>query len=209
MIPRQFDASDNLLKRFLWLYGLYALLNRLTFLFGYYFLPEGFMRSSPQVGVSRLAAAPESFWTELAITLLFNLVGVGMLGVVLNLNQVKGFPVGYLLPISLGITGGLIAGTNSFAISDLKKYNALEGVALGESIGGFEMLAYILIVAATANLAMYQYRSWWRWSGDWKPLRLKAFRDLRLTTAEVAFLAVAALLFLFAAYRETTMANPT
>ncbi len=80
---------------------------------------------------------------------------------------------------------------------------------LGESIGGFEMLACILIVAATADLAMYQYRSWWKWSGEWKPLKLKGFRDLKLTTAEAAFLVVAVLLFLLAAYRETTMAKPT
>jgi len=208
MISQQFTLTDGLLKRFLWLYGLCALLSNLAYLFGFYFLPEGFMRSSPQVGVAGLVATTGSFWMELAITLVLNLGGVALLVVVLNFNQVKGVPAGYLLPISLAIAGGLIAGTNSFAASDLKQFNAWEGTALGHSIGGFETLAYILIVAATANLGMYQYRSWWRWSGEWKPVQFKGFRDLRLTKAEWAFLVIAILLFLFAAVRETLMAKP-
>jgi hypothetical protein len=134
MISQQFTSTEGLLKRFLWLYGLYALLNNLGYLFGYYFLPERFMRSSPQVGVGGLVATPESFWMQFVITLVLNLGGVGLLAVVLNLNQVKGFPAGYVLPISLAITGGLMAGTNSFAASDLKQFNAWEGMALGQSI---------------------------------------------------------------------------
>jgi len=203
----QQSTIKSLLARFLWLYGLYALLNNLTYLFGYYFLPEGFMRSSPHVGVGKLVATAESFWLELMLTLVFNF-GIALLAFVLNLNQVNGVPTGYVLPISLAITGGLIAGTNSFAASDLKQYNAWEGMALGQSIGGLEMLAYILVVAATANLAMYQYRSWWRWSGEWGPLKIKRFRDLRLAKLEVVFLVIAILLFLFAAFRETMMVKP-
>lgn len=208
MVTQRSMSTEGLLKRFLWLYGVYALLNNLAYLFGYHFLPEGFMRSSPQVGVGGLAASPDSFWTELVITLAFNLVGVGLLAVILNFNQIKGFPVGYLLPISLAVTGGLIAGTNSFAASDLKQFNSWEGLALGLGIGGFEMLAYILIVAATSNLAMYQYRSWWRWSGEWKPVKIKELRDLRLTRGEAAFLVIAVFIFLLAAFRETMMVKP-
>jgi hypothetical protein len=207
VISQSSTSTKSLFSRLLWLYGLYALLNNLAFLFGYYFLPEGFMRSSPQVGVGRLVATAESFWMELALTLVLNL-GIALLAVALNLNQVRGFPVGYVLPISLAITGGLIVGTNSFAASDLRQYNAWEGMALGQSIGGLEMLAYILVIAATANLAMYQYRSWWRWGGEWSPRKIKRFRDLKLTKAEVVFLIIAVLLFFFAAFRETMMVKP-
>lgn len=78
-------------------------------------------------------------------------------------------------------------------------------MALGSSIGGPGMLAYALIAAATANLTVEQYRSWWRCSGEWKPARVRRFRDLRLTRPEVVTIAVAVLLFLAAAYRETAM----
>jgi hypothetical protein len=198
-------ASDHVLKRFLWLYGVYALLNNGFYLFGYYLLPEGFMRSSPQVAAGRLAARPESFWGELAVTLFFNLGWMAVLAFVLNLNQVNGFPTGYILPFTLGITTGLIAGTNSFAASDLTQYNAWEGMALGLSIGGLEMAAYILILAATANMAIYQYRSWWRWSGEYKAVKIRSFRELRLTRGEKVALLLGMALLLLAALRETMM----
>ena len=164
------------------------------------------MRRSPQVAVGGLVAEAGSFWSELGLTLFFNLVLMSGLVIVLNLNRVKGFPVGYLMPISLGITAGLISGTNSFAASDLTLYNAWEGMALGLSIGGLEMFAYILIVAATANLTMYEYRSWWRWSGEWKATRVRSFRELRLTRPEMITLAIAVLLMLAASYREPNFA---
>jgi hypothetical protein len=202
----QLGSRDHVLKRFLWLYGVYALLNNAAYLFGYYLLPEGFMRSSPQGAVGRAAARPDSFWGELVVTLFFNLGWMAILAFVLNLNQVKGFPVGYILPVSLGITAGLVAGTNSFAASDLTQYNAWDGMALGLSIGGLEMLAYILILAATANLAMYQYRSWWRWSGEYKPVKLRSFRELKLTRGEAIALVLGVLMLLLAALRETLIA---
>jgi hypothetical protein len=198
-------GQDHVLKRFLWLYGVYALLNNASYLFGYYLLPEGFMRGSPQAAVGRAAARPESFWGELAVTLIFNLGWMAILAFVLNLNQVNGFPTGYILPVSLGISSGLIAGTNSFIASDLTQYNAWEGMAMGLSIGGLEMAAYILVLAATADLAMYQYRSWWRWSGEYKPVKIRSFRELRLTKGEVIALVLALLLLLLAAVRETLM----
>ena len=206
MTSPQHRQTDGVFKRTMWLYGLHTLLSNGMYIIGFYFLPEGFMRRSPQVAVGRLVTQAGSFWSELGLTLVFNLVLMSGLVIILNLNRVKGFPAGYLIPISLGIIGGLISGTNSFAASDLSRYNAWEGMALGLSIGGLEMLAYVLVVAATANLTMYQYRSWWRWSGEWKATRVRGFRELRLTRSELLTLAIAVLLMLIAAYRETVFA---
>jgi len=190
----------------MWLYGLHTVLSDGAYLLGFYFLPQGFMRDSPQVAVGRMVAQADSFWSQFGLTLLLNLGLVGGLVIVLNTTRVKQFPTGYLLPITLGAVGGLISGTNSFAASDLTRYNAWEGTALGLSIGGLEMLAYVLVAAATANLTVEQYRSWWRWSGEWKPIKVRRVRDLRLTRAEVVTLAIAVLLLLAAAYRETVFA---
>ncbi len=200
--PRQLQ-TDGVAKRALCLYGLHTVLNNGTYLLGFYLLPQGFMRGGPQVAVGGMVAQEGSFWGQLGFTLLFNLVLASGLAIVLNLNRVRTVPAGYLFPIVLGITGGLISGTNSFAASDLTSYNAWEGMALGLSIGGLEMLAYVLVVAATANLTVYQYRSWWRWSGEWKATKVRRFRDLKLTRSEVLTLAIAVLLLLAAAYKET------
>lgn len=109
-------------------------------------------------------------------------------------------------PISLGLFSGLISGTNSFAASNLRDYNAWDGMAFGLSIGGVEMLAYILVIAATAGLGVYPYRSWWRWSGAWAPVKLRRLRDIRLSRSEIACLALGIVLLIAAAYRETWLA---
>jgi len=195
---------DNVFKRLLLLYGAYMLISDAMFLVGYYLLPEGILRGSPQVQAAG-AIVSGSFWQEFGMTLLINLVWIGGLATVLNFNQVRGFPMGYIMIVPLALFSGLVLGTNSFAASDLKLYNAWEGTALGMSIGGVETLGLLLITAATVACGVYQYRSWWRWGGEWKPTKLMRLRDIRLTRAEwLSFIGGVTLLVL-AAYRETAM----
>ena len=196
--------GDHVLRRAMWLYGAHTVLNNGAYLVGFYFLPEGLLRSSPQVAViGEVVARAGSFWRELGLTLLMNVVVQCGFIVVANLVRVKRLPVGYLLVMSLGLFGGLIAGTNSFADSNLTDFDARQGMALGLSIGGLEMLGYALVAAATANLTMQQYSSWRRWNPDHR----RRFRDLRLTRPELVTLAAALTLFLVAAWRETVMAS--
>ena len=131
------QTQDSVFKRILWLYGLYTLLFNVCFVFSYYLLPEGFMRGSPQTAAGAIVARAESFWPQFGLTLLFNLGIVTTIAVVANFNQVKGLPAGYLIPIALGITGGLIVGSNSFIADNLDRYsNVREAMALGQTIGG-------------------------------------------------------------------------
>jgi hypothetical protein len=88
------QPNNPVLKRVLLLYGAYMLLNNSTYLIGYYFLPEGFMRGSPQTAAGRIVDSVGSFGMELALTLAFNLGMVTLLAILLNLNQVNGFPTG-------------------------------------------------------------------------------------------------------------------
>jgi hypothetical protein len=127
--------------------------------------------------------------------------------VVLNFNRIKGMPVGYIVPVYLGIVNGLVVGTNSFLESDLSEYDAREGMALGLTIGGLETLGFVLIVASTVRFGVYHYRSWWRWGGEYKPTKTMRLRDVRLSTGEVLCLILGLLLLVFAAYRETAMAT--
>lgn len=205
MDVRTGPLTDGVFKRLLVLYGFYTLVHNLAFALGYYLLPEGFMRGSPQAAVAR-AVTTGSFWSEFGLTLLVNLGLMGGLAVFLNLTQVNGVPAGYVMPVSLGIMTGLVLGTNSFTANDLTQYNAWEGTALGLSIGGLETFAYILIIAATAGIGLQHYRSWWRWSGAWAPTRIKGWREIHLAPAEMGSLILGILLLVLAAYRETVMA---
>jgi hypothetical protein len=199
------QPQENIFKRILWLYGLYSLLNMVSFLSGYYLLPEGFMRGSPYSAIGSFVSSAASFWGEFGLTLLFNLGTVFVVCILTNLQQFKGIPIGYVVPVILGITSGLVSGTNSFSASDLKQFNAWDGMALGMSIGGVEMLAYVLVISATANIGLYNYQSLWQSKGE----KIKTLRDISLSVSEIFFLCLGILMILIAAYRETVMAmNP-
>lgn len=163
------------------------------------------MRGSPLMAAGELVASAESFWPQFGLTLLFNVGLITVFGVGANLQQVRNFPAGYLIPIFLGIGGGLVVGTNSFIASDLSRYSVRDGMALGLSIGELEMLAYIITIASTVKFGIYQYRS----LVDWKPTKVKRLRDVRLSQQETLCLIIAVLLLIIAAYRETAMAVMT
>jgi uncharacterized membrane protein (UPF0136 family) len=200
----QIQPQENVFKRILWLYGLYTLLSDASFLAGYYLLPEGFMRGTYMGTIAEFVAQPEAFWPELGRTLLTNVGIVTVLCVVLNLMTVRGFSLGYFLPISLGIVSGLVLGTNSFIADDLSRYNVREGLALGLTIGGLEMMGYILVIAATVKFEIYRYESWWRWNQ--KTIWVKRLSEIRLSKSEILCLVIGVLLVLIGAYRETAMA---
>lgn len=195
-------VKENVFSRVLWLYGLYSLLNLFSFLLGYHFLPEGFMRGSPYSAIGSFVASASSFRSEFSLTLLFNLGTVIVVCILTNLQQFRRLPIGYIVPVVLGITSGLVSGTNSFAASDLKQFNAWDGMALGMSIGGIEMLAYVLVISSTANIGLYNYKSLTQRQGE----KLKNLRDIRLSMSEIVFLGLGILMIIYAAYRETIMA---
>lgn len=205
-VPMRGPLTDSVFKRVFWLYGLYSLIYNACFLVGYYYLPDGWLRGSPSAAVGTAVAAAETFWGEFALTLLVNMGFMVGLAVALNVSQVKGLPAGYVLPISLAVVSGLILGTNSFTASDVDQFSTRDGLALGLSIGGLEMLGYILVIAATVKLGVYQYRSWWRWRGEWQPTKTMDLRAVRLSRAETLCLLAGLALLVVAAYRETVMA---
>ena len=202
MTATRTESKENVFKRILWLYGLYSLLNSISFLTGYYLLPEGFMRGSPYSAIGSFVASATSFWGEFGLTLLFNLGTVFIVCILTNLQQFKRIPIGYVVPVVLGIVSGLTSGTNSFSNSDLKLFIAWDEMALGMSIGGVEMLSYVLVISATANIGLYNYESLRQSQGE----KLKNLRDIKLSVSEIFCLGLGILMIVFAAYRETVMA---
>ena len=202
MITSSVPAQDGVFKRVLLLYGLFMLLSNAAFLFGYYLLPEGFLLGSATQAPARFAAAAGTSWSQLASLFLINLGLLILLSVWLNLIQVKGFPLGYLWIIVTAIMSGVTAGTNSFVSSDLTQINVRDGMAASLTIGGLEFLAYILVVASTVSIVVYQFSSWIQL----RPTKLKSFRDIRLTRAEVLCLVGGIVVLFVAAYLETVLA---
>jgi hypothetical protein len=195
-------TQDGVFKRVLLLYGLFMLLSNAAFLVGYYLLPEGFLRGSPMQAGASAVAATTTFWSQVGSTFLFN-IGALIAGCVwLNLFQFKGFPLGYLGLIIGAISSGVVAGTNSFLMSNMTQVNVRDGMAANLSIGGLEFLADILIVASTVSIVVYQFYSW----KQLLPTKIKSFRDVRLTKAEVLCLIGGIVLLFVAAYRETVLA---
>jgi hypothetical protein len=200
------EAHRGVFQRLLILYGLYTLLFNIFFVLAYYFLPEGFMRGSPQMAAGEVVASASSFWSQFGLTLLFNLCLMGGMAVLANFIQVKGIPLGYLIPPVLAVVQGLIVGTNSFVADNLNRYsNVREAMALGTSIGGVETLGLLLIISSTVGYGVYHYRSWWSGRGEWSPTRVMRLRDVRLSRVEILGLVLGILLTIVAAYRETAM----
>jgi len=193
------QVQDGVFKRVLLLYGLFMLLSNAAYLLAYYLLPEGFLRGSPMLSTARVVASSDTFWSEMASTFLVNLGVVTALSVILNVLRVKGFSLGYIWPIFLAIQSGVVAGTNSFLLSDLTQVNVRDGMAASLSVGGLEFLGYRLIIASTVSLAAYQFSSW----TQLRPTKLKNFRDVRLSRAEVLCLIGGIVLLLVAANIET------
>jgi len=196
----QVHVAGSVYSRILWFYGIYTLLSNAAFLIGYYWLPEGFMRG--RTAGAQVVGEAQTFLGQLGLTLLFNLGVAAVTGIVMNLIQVKGISLGYMYPLVLGVFSGLIAGTNSFAASDITQYNARDGMALALSIGNLEMLGYLFVTASTVRYGVYQYRSLWQWA----PTKVKNLRDVRLAKPEIICLVIGILLIIFAACRETLMA---
>lgn len=61
MTSPQHRQTDGVFKRTMCLYGLYTLLSNGMYIIGFYLLPEGFMRRSPQVAVGSLVTQAGSF----------------------------------------------------------------------------------------------------------------------------------------------------
>ena len=142
----------TVLLRVLFLYGLYVLLHQVVFLIAYFGLPEKWLVGSPWFRVGGWAAAGRTWSGQLVRTLVTNLGVVCGLCATLNLQRVRGFSLGYFVPIWLGVMTGLVLGTNSFVGMDLRgPLPFLAGTAHAMLIGGVEMLGYILVTAAACR----------------------------------------------------------
>ena len=191
----------TVLLRVLFLYGLYMLLHQVVFLIAYFGLPEKWLVGTPWLRLGAWAAVGGTWGGQFVRTLATNLGVVCGLCAGLNLQRIRGFSVGYFVPIWLGLMTGLVLGTNSFVKMDLGvPLPFLWGTAHAMTIGGAETLGYILVTAATVKLGIYR-RDTWRWNDRFT--RVGRLRDVRLGWAEWVALAMGIGLVVVGAWRES------
>jgi hypothetical protein len=155
----------------------------------YAWLPEGFY------GILRWQSPPD---TGLAM-FTWNLMTVGVAAVA-SFFVVNRFPAGYIVPLLIfGLYGGLL-GTNSFAHPDPAGPQVPTLSVIWTRSGLREALAYLLVAAALTNIYLWRQPSWLSTHVE----RVRSWRDLRLSPAEILLVAVAIALLFWAVFVEAS-----
>ncbi len=158
----------------------------------YAFLPDGAVRAfwQPSTGGNDAVA--------LALSLLaWNLLTVGVIGIA-SLFALDRFPAGYLIPLLYFAWYGALLGTNSFETPDPAGRLAPTLSVIWTHSGLREVLAYLLIAVALTKVYLWREPSWWSTRLE----RIRSWRDVRLSTAEILLLIVALALLCWAMYVE-------
>ena len=161
----------------------------------YLLIGEGALREvlSSRVPEGVFAAGP-----SLAITIFqWNLVfGVGAI-VVGSLVAIGPISLGYLAPWWWALGYGVALGTNSFVLTVPGKLAPRLDI-LWQHIGAREILAYILVSAALANIHRFRPLRW----RDMKLHRVRMVSDIRLGVTEIALVGGALVLLFWTANVE-------
>jgi hypothetical protein len=163
----------------------------------YLAIGEGALREviSARVPGDVLRAGP-----SLAMTiLLWNVIlGVGSiaLGSMFAIGRIS---LGYLAPWWWALGYGVALGTNSFVLTVPGKLAPRLDV-LWQHIGAREILAYVLVAAALANIHVWRPRRW----RDLRLPRIQGVSGLRLRASELACIAGALVLLAWTANLEAT-----
>jgi hypothetical protein len=193
---KNYLVEENLYKRLLsvWIIGI--MLNSIAWHIGYNFLPQGILKeiflSSPLVPVQG-----EMEKTILSI-LLYNIVIASGLIFVANLYRIKWFPLGYVPVFFHWALYGLFLGTNSFDLGKIEKISPSFLHLIG-SVGFIEISAYTFLAVASINLYLYRQQSFWTLKAE----KVRDWSQVRLVQAEYILIAIAYLLIIWAAYKES------
>jgi hypothetical protein len=157
---KHFLLHQKLHIRFLSLAAIAASLFLVTWAVSYLLLPEGILRG--RTGAQFLAGgeAADTFLAEWMLIVSINLM-VGIIFVICpNLLRSRGYPVGYLTPLTWAILYAIYLGTNSFTFPLPGGKMAPSLAVLGRS-GPYEISAYILAAVATHSLPRYELEGRW------------------------------------------------
>lgn len=148
----------------------------------YLFLAEGLLTQvmSARVPDEILFSGPSLGATIFQWNLLFGM-GAIALGSLFAIGKLS---LGYIAPWWWAIGYGVALGTNSFVLTVPGKLAPRVDI-IWQHIGAREILAYLLVAAALANIHLWKPRRWY----DLTLSRVRALRDLRLRAVELGFVA--------------------
>jgi hypothetical protein len=161
----------------------------------YALLAEGALRD---VLTSRIPEHVFKAGPSLAVTIFgWNLVfGIGMI-VSASFFAIGRMSLGYIAPWWWAIGYGVALGTNSFVVTTPGKIAPRVDV-LWQHIGAPEVLAYLLVAAALADIHLWRPRRWYSLALS----RVRGIADIRLGAAEFGCVAAALVLLFWTANRE-------
>ncbi len=161
----------------------------------YLFLGEGILRTlmAARVPDDVLRAGPGLGLAIFQWNLLFG-VGAVMVGSFFAIGPIS---LGYFAPWWWALGYGVALGTNSFVITVPGKIAPRIDI-LWNHIGAPEMLAYLVVAAALANIHLWRPRRWY----DMKLARVRRIADIRLRTSELTFVCGAIVLLFWTAHVE-------
>jgi hypothetical protein len=148
----------------------------------YLFLSEGLLRGlmTARVPDEVLVAGPSLGATIFQWNLLFGMGAIALS----SLFAVGKLSLGYVAPWWWAIGYGVALGTNSFVLTEPGKL-APDLSIVWQHIGAREILAYLLVAAALANIHFWRPRRWY----DLTLRRVRGLRELRLRGIELTFVA--------------------
>ena len=154
----------------------------LAWTLSYLFLSEGLLTSlmSSRVPDSVLFAGPSLGATIFQWNLLFGM-GAIVLGSLFAIGKLS---LGYVAPWWWAIGYGVALGTNSFVLTVPGKLAPRLDI-FWQHIGAREILAYLLVAAALANIHFWKPRRWY----DLTLRRVRGLREMRLQAIELTFVA--------------------
>lgn len=148
-------CHENLLIRFLTLFGFNTILFLITWFLSYTFLPDAILRGRTGAAIIGDKAA-SSYLAEFLSIAAYNLFVLGMIIAANWTLKVRCYPLGYLIPIYLVGIYAVTLGTNSFSIP-LDERMAPTFEVLTRS-GIYEIAAYILMAASTYKITAYRLK---------------------------------------------------
>ena len=172
---RRYLTHDRLVVRFLSLLAVVSIVFIAVWAASYWLLPEGLLTG--RTGGQALAGAGlagGSVWLEWMRIFGLNLVLAMFILVLANLIITKrGYPFGYVCVVLLSVVLAVVVGTNSFTIPMPVRMPPSLG-AFGSS-GVYEIMSYVLVVAATSSIGRWRIKRWWAVRGSTE--RVTASKD--------------------------------
>ena len=174
-------THDRLIVRFVALLAVVSVVFVGMWSASYWLLPEGLLAG--RTGAAVFAGndlAGGSVWLEWIRIFVFNLAVTLLILVPANLLIGKrGYPLGYMAVVLIAAGFAMTLGTNSFTIPMPVRMPPSLG-AFGSS-GVYEIMAYVLVVAATTSIGRWRIKRWWAIRGTTE--RVRPLKD-KLTITE-------------------------